>query len=316
MVEQRLPPVLGGRPDGRQRRVRLRTLLEEPGPRVVPGVVDALTAVLAEEAGFDICFLTGAGLANTQMGVPDVGLLTFDAIATQAMRITAATTVPVIVDIDTGFGGPTSVMHVVRTLETLGVAAVQIEDQTMPKRCGHFDRKQVVSIGEMQAKVDAAASARSQDDAMVIVARTDAVAVEGFDAALTRARAYREAGADVLFVEAPVSTEQVAQIPRELRDVPLLMNVVQGGRTPELSASELDRLGYKLVLHANLLMRAMAAAGATALASLRRSGTTADGDPPLLPWVDRQALVRLPQFDAVEDELVARWGAPGTAPHG
>lgn len=306
MVGTPLPPALGGGTSGEQDRAALRALLSRPGPLLVPGVVDGLTAVLAERAGFECCYLTGAGLANTQLGVPDVGLLSPDLLASAALRICAATAIPVVVDIDTGFGGPTSVMHVVRTLEVVGVAAVQVEDQTMPKRCGHFDRKAIIPTGEMQAKVDAATRARS-DDALVVIARTDAMAVEGLDAALARARAYREAGADVLFVEAPESLEDIRTIAGELHDVPLVMNVVQGGRTPELSAAELDTLGYKVVLHANLLLRTMAAAGRVALEDLRSTGGAGDPALPVLSWSDRQELVRLPDFDALEDELAFRW---------
>lgn len=304
-----IPPPLGGAPTGVARRAQLRQLLGRKEPLLLPGVFDALTGVMAERTGFECCYLTGAGIANTQLAVPDVGIVSFDAIATQALRLTAATRLPVVVDIDTGFGGPTSVMHTVRTLEAIGVSAVQLEDQEMPKRCGHFDRKRVIPVSEMQAKVDAAVSARS-DDNFVVIARTDALAVERFESALERGKAYRDAGADVVFIEAPVDISQMERIPREIPDVPLLVNVIPGGRTPELSASELGEMGYKVVLHANLLMRAMAAAGLTALEALRRSGSSPEKEVAFLTWQERQALVRLPQFDAIEDELFARWSLP------
>ncbi|MDP9429484.1 MAG: isocitrate lyase/PEP mutase family protein [Actinomycetota bacterium] len=312
-MPQSIPPALGGGASGADRRSTLRELLVRPGPLLLPGVFDAMTGVLAERAGFPVCYLTGAGLANTQMAVPDVGLLSFDTVLTQAFRITSATSIPLVVDIDTGFGGPTSVMHVVRALESVGVAGVQLEDQQMPKRCGHFERKQVVPTAEMQAKVDAATAARS-DDNMVIIARTDAVAVEGLDAALQRAKAYLKAGADVLFVEAPASMDAITRIPEELGEVPLVMNVVQGGKTPELPASELHAMGYKIILHANLVMRAMASAGSEALAALQRTGATPTSGLPFLSWQDRQAIVRLPEFDAIEDELALRWGMDTAAP--
>lgn len=309
-----LPPALGGGADAGSRRRRLRELLETPGPLIVPGVFDGLTAVLAERHGFDACYLTGAGLANTQMGVPDVGLVSFDAVMTQALRIVAATTVPVIVDADTGFGGPSSVMHVVRTLEQVGVAGIQLEDQEMPKRCGHFDRKSVVATSEMQAKVEAATAARCDENTLVI-ARTDALAVEGLDAALERGRAYRDAGADAIFIEAPVSLDEIKRIPQEIADVPLVMNVVQGGKTPELAATDLDAIGYKIVLHANLLMRAMMAAGASALQMLKETGgDTAAFTVPFLSWAERQELVRLADFDAIEDELAVRWSDGASSP--
>ncbi len=308
-----IPPALGGGASGGDRRRTLRQLLGAPGPLLLPGIFDAMTGVLAERAGFPACYLTGAGLANTQMAVPDVGLLGFDTVLTQAFRISNATTIPLVVDIDTGFGGPTSVMHVVRTLESVGVAGVQLEDQQMPKRCGHFERKQVVSTAEMQAKVDAATTARSDDD-MVIIARTDAVAVEGLDAALERAKGYLDAGADVLFVEAPASLDAIKRIPEELGEVPLILNVVPGGKTPELPASELHAMGYKIILHANLVMRAMASAGSEALAALHRTGATPTSGLPFLSWEDRQAIVSLPDFDAIEDKLALRWGAATAEP--
>lgn len=306
-----IPSTLGGGPDGGARRARLRELIAGGGPLLLPGVFDGLTGAMAERSGFDSCYLTGAGIANTQLAVPDVGIVTFDAIATQALRLTAATRIPVVVDIDTGFGGPTAVMHTIRTLEAIGVSAVQMEDQEMPKRCGHFDRKRVIPASEMQAKVDAAVSARS-DDNLVVIARTDALAVEGFDKALDRGKAYRDAGADAVFIEAPVDLAQLERIPQEIPDVPLLANVIPGGRTPELSASELGQMGYTIVLHANLLMRAMASAGLAALEALRRTGSSPASEVPFLTWQERQSLVRLPDFDAIEDELFARWSSSTT----
>jgi len=273
---------------------------------LLPGVFDALTAAMAEQSSFEGVYVTGAGIANTQLGVPDVGLVSFDTVLTQTMRIVAATTVPTVVDIDTGFGGPISAMHVVRALGSIGVAAVQIEDQEMPKRCGHFDGKALASTAEMQRRVAAAVNARIDDD-FLIIARTDAVAVEGFESAIRRAKAYREAGADVLFVEAPTTVEQIRAIPQELAGVPLLMNVVQGGRTPELSMRELGELGYKIVLHANIVMRAMAHAGLRALRYLRDAGTSDDAVVPILSWQQRQELVHLAEFDKLEDRLAQTW---------
>lgn len=302
-----LPPALGGATSGASRRAALRARLRDPEPLVLPGVFDALTATMAEQSGFEGVYVTGAGVANTQLGVPDVGLVSFDTVLTQTMRIVAATTVPTVVDIDTGFGGPISAMHVVRTLGSIGVAAVQIEDQLMPKRCGHFDGKALASTAEMQRRVAAAVNARIDDD-FLIIARTDAVAVEGFASAIQRAKAYREAGADVLFVEAPTTIEQIRAIPDELAGIPLVMNVVQGGRTPELSATELGELGYKVILHANLVMRAMAFAGLRALRQLRETGTTDDAAVPILSWQQRQGLVRLEEFDALENRLAEKWG--------
>lgn len=273
---------------------------------VLPGIYDALTAVLAENAGFGALYLTGAGLSNSQLGAPDVGLLSFDMIATQAMRICAATTAPLIVDIDTGFGGPTTVMHAVRTLETIGVAGIQLEDQSMPKRCGHFSGKDVIEMGAMQAKIDAATRARSDDD-FLIIARTDAVAVHGLEDALRRARGYAEAGADVLFVEAPASVEDVRRIPTALPGIPLLINVVPGGVTPDFSVAEVAGMGYQLILHANLVLRSVMKATADILGHLHATGESASREGAFVTWEERQRVVRLAEFDAVEDAVTQRW---------
>jgi 2-methylisocitrate lyase-like PEP mutase family enzyme len=234
-----LPPMLGRGVPASEKRAALRAIIDSPRATLVPGVFDGLTAIMAERSGFSVGYVTGAGVANSQLAAPDVGILQFDAMALQVRRIVAATTIPMIVDADTGFGGPPSVMYVVRTLESLGAAGIQIEDQVMPKRCGHFDGKSVVEVGEMQAKVAAAVRARS-DDNFTTIARTDAATVEGIDAALVRARAYREAGADAVFVEAPRSEEDLRTVARELAGTPVLINIVEGGRTPEREVVALE----------------------------------------------------------------------------
>jgi 2-methylisocitrate lyase-like PEP mutase family enzyme len=306
-MDVNLPPALGGSTPAADKRQRLHWLLSRDDVTVVPGVFDALTAVMAEQSGFEALYLTGAGLANTQLAVPDVGVLQFDLISAQLSRIVTTTTVPVIVDADTGFGGPASVMYVVHALESLGAAAVQIEDQVMPKRCGHFEGKQVVPVEEMQAKIDAAVHARS-DTNFVIIARTDAAAPEGIDRAISRARAYRQAGADVLFVEAPSSADEVRQVADALDGMPLLLNMVEGGKTPAMARQELRSLGYRVVLHANVLMRTMAQAGLACLTALRSD----EAMPDFLPWRTRQELVRLSDFNTLEESFRARWEASGT----
>lgn len=300
------PPLLRVGTSVQARRAALRRQVAEGSTVVLPGIYDALTAVLAENAGFDALYLTGAGLSNSQLGAPDVGLLSFDMIATQAMRICAATTSPLIVDIDTGFGGPASVMHAVRTLETVGVAGVQIEDQLMPKRCGHFSGKAVVSMGAMQAKIDAAVRARSDQD-FLIIARTDAVAVNGLQDGLRRARGYAEAGADVLFVEAPATASDVMQIPGELPGVPLLINLVPGGVTPDFTVGEVAGMGYQFVLHANLVLRSVMTAAADILQHLRATGESSSRVGDFVSWEERQRVVRLDEFDALEDVVTQRW---------
>lgn len=277
---------------------------------VLPGVTDALSARLVETVGFPACYLTGAGFANSQFGVPDVGLVTLTEVVEQARRVVDAVRIPVIVDADTGYGGHLSVMRTVHLLESAGVAGIQLEDQAIPKRCGHFDGKRLVPREEMIARLLAAQQARSKPD-LLLIARTDAIAVEGFAAAIERARAYRDAGADVIFVEAPRTIEEIRAIPKELSDVPLLINIVEGGNTPELPAAELAACGYRIVLHANFLMRTMLHAGEQALRHLHSRRETVSLHGSLLSWETRQQLVQQELADQVEDEIRRRAG--GTA---
>jgi 2-methylisocitrate lyase-like PEP mutase family enzyme len=287
--------------DRRARVAALRQALAGPAPVLLPGATDALGARLVERAGFAACYATGAGAANVAWGIPDVGLPTLTEIAEHVGRMARAVAVPVVADADDGYGGPLSVMRTVVALEAAGAAAVQLEDQASPKRCGHFGGKRLVPAEEMVAKLVAADRART--DGTVLIARTDAVAVEGFDAAVARARLYADAGADVLFVEAPETLEHLRALPRLLPDLPLVANVVPGGRTPELSLEELAELGFRLVLHANLLMRVMVQAGQGALAHLAAKGTSAGLEDTMLPWAERQELVELGRFDELEDDV-------------
>jgi 2-methylisocitrate lyase-like PEP mutase family enzyme len=287
--------------DRRARVAALRRALSGPEPVLVPGATDALGARLVERAGFAACYATGAGAANAAWGMPDVGLPTLTEIAEHVSRMARAVEIPVVADVDDGYGGPLSVMRTVVALEAAGAAAVQIEDQAAPKRCGHFAGKRLVPAEEMVAKLLAADRART--DGTVIIARTDAVAVEGFEAAVERARLYADAGADVLFVEAPESMEQLQALPRLLPDRPLVANVVQGGRTPELPLAQLGELGFRVVLHANLLMRVMVHAGQGALAHLASTGTGEGLEELMLRWEERQELVGLSRFDALEDDV-------------
>jgi len=280
----------------------LRDLLNRPEPLVVPGVVDALSGRLVEEAGFEACYVTGAGVSNVMLGLADVGLVTMTEVLEGLRRIVDAVSIPVLVDGDTGHGGPLSVMRTVHLFEQAGAAAIQLEDQAMPKRCGHFDGKRLVSAAEMQARIRAALAARSTDEFLVI-ARTDALAVEGLTSALRRAEQYRDAGADLLFVEAPTSREELETIGRELKGVPLVVNIVEGGRTPELSVAELGEMGFSLVLYANMLMRVMARAGQRALRYLAEHGETVGLAADMLSWEERQRLVNLPAAERLEEAL-------------
>jgi 2-methylisocitrate lyase-like PEP mutase family enzyme len=237
--------------------------------------------------------------------VADVGLTSLGDVATQAGRIIDATGLPVVVDADTGFGSALSVMRTTHLLETAGAAGIQLEDQTMPKRCGHFDGHALVETEEMVAKVIAATRARSSsgDDGLILIARTDARGVAGLDEAIRRGHAYLSAGADVLFIEAPQNEEELARIGAEFKGVPLVANIVEGGKTPQLPAAELHALGFTVVLYANFLMRAMAKAGLQALTHLRSAGDSRDYAEHLLAWSDRQALFALPELDALDSEL-------------
>ncbi len=253
---------------------RLRALLSADAPVVAPGAFNALFARLIEEAGFDAVYLSGAGVANALLGQPDLGLVTMSEMVMVAERICEVVDVPVIADGDTGYGGVHNVARTVAAYERAGVAAIQIEDQQFPKRCGHFEGKEVVSADEMVERVVAARRARSGDDGIVIIARTDAVAVEGIENAIVRARTYGEAGADLLFVEAPSSRDELAMVAGELGDWPLVANMVEWGRTPLLSAQELGDLGFTLILFPGSVTRTVTRAARETLDELRSTGTT------------------------------------------
>lgn len=278
---------------------RLRALIAgDGGPLVLPGAADAMTARLAERAGFDAVYVTGAGIANVVLGVPDVGLTTLSEVVTQVEHIADAVELPLLVDMDTGFGNAINARRAVRDLERAGAAGIQIEDQTFPKRCGHFAGKEIVSLPAMLAKLRAVLDARRDPDTLV-VARTDAIAIDGFEAAVERALAFVETGADVVFVEAPRTRDELAALPG-LVPAPLLVNMVEGGKTPLLPAAELGAMGYHVVLFANAAMRVAARAAGEALAELRRTGDAAPLMDRMLSWEDRQALVGLPEIEALE----------------
>ena len=252
----------------------LRTRLKQNGIVLAPGIFDALSGLLAERAGFEALYLSGASIAYTRHGGPDIGLVTMTEVAETLGAIRERVTLPLIVDADTGFGNALNVMRTVRLFERAGASAIQLEDQTLPKRCGHLDGKTLVSPGEMAGKIKAALDARSSDDTLII-ARTDAVAVEGFDAALARAETYLAAGADILFVEALRTKEQMQQgLARIAGRAPMLANMVEGGKTPLLSAAELEVLGYGIVIFPGGLVRALTRTAIDYFANLKQSGST------------------------------------------
>jgi 2-methylisocitrate lyase-like PEP mutase family enzyme len=290
-------PPADGRPGA-----RVRALLGDR-PLVLPGCSDALTARIAASAGFQAVYATGAGIANTVLGRPDVGLTTMTEVLDQVARMVDAVDVPVIADIDTGYGNAINARRTIRAFERAGVGGIQIEDQVFPKRCGHFERTAVIPVDEFLGKLRAVLDARADPD-LVVIARTDALAVDGLDAAVERASLFAEAGADIVFVEGPPDLETLAALPRRI-DAPLLANMVEGGRTPLLSASELAELGYAVVLFANTALRVAAKAARDALAELRRTGDTSVILDRMLGWQERQALVGLPEIEALEE----RYGA-------
>ena len=253
----------------------LKSLLAAPEILVAPGVFDALTGLIAQQAGARAVYLSGASIAYTRFGRPDIGLVSMSEVADTIAVLRDRIALPVIVDADNGFGNALNVQRTMRVFERMGANALQLEDQTLPKRCGHLDGKTLISREEMVGKVRAACDARDNDETLVI-ARTDAIAVEGFDAALDRAGACLEAGADMLFVEAPQSREQMKAITREFGDrVPLMANMVEGGKTPVTDAADLEGLGFDLVIFPGGVVRALAATAGEFYGNLLAKGSNA-----------------------------------------
>jgi methylisocitrate lyase len=270
---------------------RFRQLLESENPVVAPGTFNALFARMIESAGFPAIYLSGAGVANSLLGRPDIGLVTLNEMVLVAEHICDVVDVPVIADADTGYGGPHNVARTVKAYERVGVAAIQIEDQVFPKRCGHFEGKEVVAVEEMLQRIEAVLDARSEDQGIVLIARTDARGPIGLDEAIDRARRYGEAGADVLFVEAPRTVEELERIGSELSEWPLLANMVEFGKTPLMSAQELADLGFSLVIFPGSIGRASVKAADRVLSELVSKGTT------------REILANMATFDAVNEIL-------------
>ncbi len=283
---------------------QLRERLEQDKIILVPGVTNALHARLAERAGLEAVFVTGAGVANTNYGVPDLGMVTMTEVVESNALVANAVDVPVIADADTGYGGHLNAMRAVRELEAAGVGALILEDQREPKRCGHFKGKELVAPHEMVEKLVAARRAR-RDDAMPLFARTDAIAVEGLEGALRRARLYAAAGADVIFVEAPRTEDEMAAVPDAV-DVPCLVNIVEGGSTPALPLERLEAMGFRLALYANLALRVAAKSVADAFATLRAEGGSASLLDRMLTWEERQGLVGLAEWEQLDKDIAAQ----------
>jgi 2-methylisocitrate lyase-like PEP mutase family enzyme len=279
-------------------RREFRNMLTPGAALLLPGVSNALTARVVADLGFPVAYVTGAGIANMYLGVPDIGLVSVTELADHVAAIREVFPGPLVVDADTGFGNALNMVRTVQLLERAGADALQIEDQVFPKRCGHFSGKHVIPAAEMVQKVKAAVDSRRDAD-LLIIARTDAIAPEGFEAAIARAAAYHEAGADVTFVEAPTSMEQIADIPRRL-PWPQLLNIVMGGRTPEFPNAKVKELGFAGVIYANVALQAAVLGMQAALGELRRQGHMGDAAKMLVDFSERQRLVHKDEFDALE----------------
>jgi 2-methylisocitrate lyase-like PEP mutase family enzyme len=284
-------------------RQTLRQLLRREKLLVAPGCFDGLSARLVEEAGFEAAYLSGGAVARS-MGIPDIGLVTMSEVIERAAQVVSAIKIPVIADADTGYGNATNLVRTVREFERVGVAAIHIEDQITPKRCGHLDGKEVISLAEMEKKLEAAMASRSDPD-FGIIARTDARGVHGFDDAIGRARAFAKLGVDAIFVEAPQSEAELAEIPRQLPGIPLLVNVFKGGKTPMLPVERLERMGYRIAIYPSETQRAAIYAMRQALALLKREGTTEAMDDALTTFKERDKIVGLDDWQELERRYLA-----------
>ena len=279
-------------------RKTLKALAQARRGVLVPGAFNALSAKVIEDLGFEAIYITGAGVTNMWFGLPDQGFMGLAEIADHTARIRDAVELPLIVDADTGFGNALNVYHTVRTLERAGADCIQLEDQVAPKRCGHFSGKEVISTEEAVSKIQAAVDAR-RDDNLLILARTDAAATHGFEAAVERAQRFAEAGADILFVEAVTQAEEVRALPRRLAK-PQLMNMVIGGKTPLFNADQLGEWGYGLVLYANAALQGAVMGMQKALTTLRDAREVQESSGLVASFAERQRLVGKPWWDALE----------------
>ncbi len=279
-------------------RQQLKQLVEARNGLLVPGAFNALSAKVVADLGFQAIYVTGAGVTNMWFGMPDQGFMGLHEIAEHTARIRDAVQVPLIVDADTGFGNALNVIHTVRTLERAGADCIQLEDQVAPKRCGHFNGKEVISTEEAVDKIKAAVDAR-RDGNLLIMARTDAAATHGFEAAVERAQHFAEAGADILFVEAVTEAEQVRALPQRL-PTPQLMNMVIGGKTPIFNADQLGALGYGIVLYANAALQGAVMGMQKTLTTLRDAKEVREDSGLVTPFAERQRLVGKGEWDALE----------------
>lgn len=281
---------------------RFQQLLHGHETFILPGAFDAMTARIVEETGFPAVYATGAGISNAQLGWADVGLTTLTEIAQVVSWMNDVTTVPIVVDADTGFGNAINMQRTVKVLERAGAAALQIEDQVMPKKCGHFSGKEIISTDEMVGKIKAALDAR-EDEQLAIIARTDALGVVGFEEAIARGNAYKEAGADAIFIEAPTTLEQLARITQEVPGIPHVVNLVEGGKTPLLTRQEAQQLGFRVMLCANTALRGAIQGASLAMQQLYNDESQQNVHPLICTWEERQRLFKLDEIQQKELEF-------------
>jgi 2-methylisocitrate lyase-like PEP mutase family enzyme len=289
---------------------RLRARIEEGGILVVPGVYDGLSARIATTAGFEAIYCSGGAVARST-GVPDLGLLTMTEVLARLREVVDSTDLPVIADADTGYGNALNVIRTVREFERLGAAAIHLEDQVAPKKCGHYSGQELISAEEMVQKLRAAIDTRRE---MLIIARTDARGQAGLEEAIRRGRMYADAGADIVFIEAPTSREEIETIARSFTK-PLLINMFEGGRTPLIPAGELAAMGYRLMIVPSDLQRAAIRAMQVTAEALRRDGSSSAVRDQLAPFAERDAIVNLAGWTEL-DNRYAEADSPGTRPEG
>jgi len=283
-------------------RQTLKQLLKRNKLLVAPGCFDGLSARLVQEAGFEAAYLSGGAVARS-MGIPDIGLVTMSENIERAAQVASVISIPIIADADTGYGNAVNLVRTVRAFERAGVAAIHIEDQITPKRCGHLDGKEVIPLDEMLQKLKAALANRSDAD-FCIIARTDARGVNGFDDAINRGQAFAKLGVDAIFVEAPQSEEELAEIPRRIPNIPLLINVFKGGKTPMLPVERLEKMGYRIAIYPSETQRAGIYAMRSALSTLKRDGTTESIDAALTTFKERDRVVDLDGWQKIERDFL------------
>jgi 2-methylisocitrate lyase-like PEP mutase family enzyme len=284
-------------------RQTLKQLLKRDKLLVAPGCFDGLSARLVQEAGFEAAYLSGGAVARS-MGIPDIGLVTMSESIERAVQVVSAINIPIIADADTGYGNAVNLVRSVREFERAGVAAIHIEDQITPKRCGHLDGKEVISLEEMTLKLKAALATRSDPD-FCIIARTDARGVNGFEDAVKRANAFAKLGVDAIFFEAPQSEAELEEVPKRVPNIPLLVNVFKGGKTPMLPMERLEKMGFRIAIYPSETQRAAIHAMRSTLSTLKREGTTESIDANLTTFKDRDKVVGLDDWNKIEREFMA-----------